>query len=336
MAAYSDATGQQVWTTNLNVRMADGNMPNTYDAYGLVTIPDSLLNTMYVWGLGGDVWAINLANGDIIWTWSTYQINGPAGTESPYGVYPIWVFADHAMAGTGTGTVLFLSEGHEYNPPLFHGALQLALNATSGQLVWSNLGFDDTATAVADGILTTFNSYDGQIYAYGQGPSRTTVTVPQVGVTTGVPVVISGTVTDVSAGASQDVVKADFPNGLPCVSEDSMRGLMEAAYEQQPLPTNLTGVPVNIYVLDSNNNYRQIGTTTSDASGTFSYTWKPDIQETAQSTQCSLAQTAIGHHQQTHTSTQTQFKQQRHQQQHRSVAYPHKTHLNTESSQSSS
>ena len=56
-----------------------------------------------------------------------------------------------------------------------------------------------------------------------------------------------------------------------------MRGLMEAAYEQQPLPTNLTGVPVNIYVLDSNSNYRQIGTTTSDASGTFSYTWKPDI-----------------------------------------------------------
>ena len=87
MAAYSDATGQQVWTTNLNVRMADGNMPNTYDAYGLM-IPDSLLNTMYVWGLGGVVWAINLANGDIIWTWSTYQINGPAGTESPYGVYP--------------------------------------------------------------------------------------------------------------------------------------------------------------------------------------------------------------------------------------------------------
>ena len=39
---------------------------------------------------------------------------------------------------------------------------------------------------------------------------------------------------------------------------------MEAAYEQQPLPSNLTGVPVNIYVLDSNNNYRSIGTTNLD------------------------------------------------------------------------
>ncbi|MGA3111798.1 MAG: PQQ-binding-like beta-propeller repeat protein [Candidatus Bathyarchaeia archaeon] len=277
MAAYSDTTGQQVWTTNLNVRMADGNMPNTYDAYGLVTIPDSLMNTMYVWGLGGDVWAINLANGNIIWTWSTYQINGPAGTESPYGVYPIWVFADHAMAGTGTGTILYLSEGHEYNPPLFHGALVLALNATSGQLVWSNLAFDDTATAVADGVLTSFNSYDGQIYAYAQGPSQTTVSAPATGVTTKTPIVISGTVTDVCAGASQQVVKADFPNGLPCVSDASMRGLMEAAYEQQPLPSNLTGVPVTLYVLDSNHNYRSIGTTTSDASGTYGFTWTPDI-----------------------------------------------------------
>ncbi|MGA2681107.1 MAG: PQQ-binding-like beta-propeller repeat protein [Candidatus Bathyarchaeia archaeon] len=277
MAAYSDTTGQQVWTSNLNVKMADGNSLNTYDAYGLVTLPDSLLNTMYVWGLGGDVWAVNMANGNILWTWSTYQINGPAGTESPYGVYPIWVFADHAMAGTGTNTILYLSEGHEYNPPLFHGALELALNATSGKLVWSNLGFDDTGTEVTDGVLTTFNAYDGQVYAYAQGPSKTTVSAPSVGVTTDTPVVISGTVTDVCAGASQEAVKANFPNGLPCVSDDSMKGLMEFAYEQQPLPTNLTGVPVTLYVLDSNHNYRQIGTTTSDGSGFYSFTWKPDI-----------------------------------------------------------
>ena len=170
----------------------------------------------------------------------------------------------------------------------------------------------------------------------GKDRSRTTVTVPQVGVTTGVPVVISGTVTDVSAGASQDVVKADFPNGLPCVSEDSMRGLMEAAYEQQPLPTNLTGVPVNIYVLDSNNNYRQIGTTTSDASGTFSYTWKPDIPG-----DFTVYAVFAGSNGYWPSSADAHLyanpvQQQPHQQQHRSVAYPHKTHLNTESSQSSS
>jgi len=277
VAAYNDLTGQEVWTTNLNVKLADGNMLNTYDSYGLVGIANSGLNMMYIWGLGGDVWALNLTNGNIVWTWSTYQINGPAGTESPYGTYPIWVFADHCMGGTGTGSILYLSEGHEYNPPLFHGALELALNASSGKLVWSNLGFEDTGTEVADGVMTGFNAYDGQVYAYAQGPSKTTINVPSVGVTTATPIVISGTVTDISPGASQRVVASNFPNGLPAVSDDSMRGLMEAAYEQQPMPSNLTGVPVALYVLDSNHNYRQIAQTTSDGSGSYSYTWTPDI-----------------------------------------------------------
>jgi hypothetical protein len=52
---------------------------------------------------------------------------------------------------------------------------------------------------------------------------------------------------------------------------------MEAVYMQQPMPTNLTGVPVSIDVFDSNGNYRNIGTITSDASGMFAFTWKPDI-----------------------------------------------------------
>jgi hypothetical protein len=42
-------------------------------------------------------------------------------------------------------------------------------------------------------------------------------------------------------------------------------------------PTNATGVPVSIDVIDTNGNYRNIGSTTSDTSGTFSFTWKPDI-----------------------------------------------------------
>ena len=270
-------TGKSVWTSNLNVPMADGNMPNPYDSFDFETVPDTTTGVLYVWALGGDVWALNITNGAIIWSWSTYQLHGPAGTESPYGIYPIWVFSDEALAGQGANTVLYLSEGHEYDPPLFHGAQELAFDGNTGKLLWSNLGFDDTATAVADGVMTTLNAYDGQIYAYAQGPSKTTINVPAIGVTTKTPIVISGAVTDISAGASQPAVAANFPNGLPCVSDASMSGLMEAAYEQQPMPSNLTGVPVTIYVLDSNNNYRAVATTTSDASGSYSLTWTPDI-----------------------------------------------------------
>ena len=276
-AAYSLTTGVQVWTTNLNVPMADGNMPNQYDSYDFETVPDTTTGVLYVWALGGDVWALNMTNGNIIWSWSTYQVNGPAGTESPYGIYPIWVFSDEALAGQGADTILYLSEGHEYNPPLFHGALELALDGNTGNLIWSNLGFDDTATAVAYGVMTTFNAYDGQIYAYAQGPSKITISAPQTGITTATPITLTGTITDVSPGASQSAVAKNFPNGLPCVSDDSMSGLMEAAYEQQPLPTNLTGVPITLYVLDSNNNYRAIGTTTSNSLGDWGLTWTPDI-----------------------------------------------------------
>jgi hypothetical protein len=172
---------------------------------------------------------------------------------------------------------LYLSEGHEYSPPLFHGAQFLAINGTNGKLIWSELGFEDTGAEVSYNIITGFNSYDGQVYAYGQGPSKTTVTVPDPVTNVNAPVVITGSVTDVSAGASQQAVASNFPNGLPCVSDASMSAFMEAVYEQQSMPTNVTGVPVSLYVLDSNNNYRLIGTTTTNALGNFGYTWHPDI-----------------------------------------------------------
>jgi hypothetical protein len=277
MAGYYLATGKEAWTTSLDVKMADGHMPNSYDSFDFETTPDATTGVLYVWALGGDVWAVNMTNGNIIWSWSTAQANGGAGTETPYGIYPLWTFSDEALAGQGSGTILYLSEGHEYDPPLFHGALELALNATTGQLVWDNLGFDDTATAVAYGIMTTFNAYDGQIYAYGQGPSRTTVSAPDVGVTTATPITITGSVTDVSAGASQEAVAANFPNGLPCVSDASMTQFMEAIYEQQPMPTNITGVSVTLSVTDSNGNHYNIGTTTTNAMGTYGLTWTPII-----------------------------------------------------------
>ena len=52
---------------------------------------------------------------------------------------------------------------------------------------------------------------------------------------------------------------------------------MEYVYEQFAKPTNIQGVNVEISVIDSNGNFRTIGSTTSDASGTYSLGWTPDI-----------------------------------------------------------
>ena len=46
---------------------------------------------------------------------------------------------------------------------------------------------------------------------------------------------------------------------------------------QKGRPTNTTGVPVTLSVVDANRNYREIGTTTT-TDGFFSFNWKPDIE----------------------------------------------------------
>lgn len=109
------------------------------------------------------------------------------------------------------------------------------------------------------------------------GPSDITVSAPSIGVTTATPITITGTITDVSPGTQQQLVKSNFPNGLPCVSDQSQSHFMEAVYQQQVMPSDVTGVPITLSVLDANNNYREIGTTTSNALGTYGFTWTPDI-----------------------------------------------------------
>jgi hypothetical protein len=152
------------------------------------------------------------------------------------------------------------------------------LNLTTGEVVWSIDAFDVTSgPGISDGVMVTLNAYDNQIYGYGKGPSKLTVATSGVGQVASTPVVISGTISDISAGSQQQAVAANFPNGLPCVSDESMTDWMKYVYMQQPFPTTVTGVPVTINVFDANNNYRTIGTTVSDGSGFFSLTWTPDI-----------------------------------------------------------
>ncbi|MGA3111399.1 MAG: PQQ-binding-like beta-propeller repeat protein, partial [Candidatus Bathyarchaeia archaeon] len=269
--AYSTATGNQVWQTTLHGY--NGGPIQQYDTVGGIK-GNIYGGTFLVFGFGGDLWSLNMTNGALNWYTNTTQLTGNAGFNTPYAVWPIWV-----QTGIGGGGgIEFLEEGHEYAPPLFIGAQLLALNTTTGKLVWSISSFDvDANPELAYGIMTTLNAYDNQVYAYGQGPSRTTVSAPSVGVTTGTPVTISGTVTDVSAGASQEAVAANYPNGLPCVSDASMTAFMESVYMQQPMPHDITGVPVTFSVIDANGNYRTIGSTTSNGLGDYSFTWKPDI-----------------------------------------------------------
>jgi hypothetical protein len=126
-------------------------------------------------------------------------------------------------------------------------------------------------------MLVQWNSYDKQIYTFGKGPTAMTIAASPKSSIHGTNLVIEGFVTDISAGTKDTDRKARFPNGVSAVSDDSMSSWMEYVYMQQPCPTNVTGVPVSISVLDSNGNTRPIGSAISDGSGMFTFTWTPDI-----------------------------------------------------------
>jgi hypothetical protein len=84
-------------------------------------------------------------------------------------------------------------------------------------------------------------------------------------------------VTDVSPGTKDFMRTARFPNGVPAVSDGSVGEWMKYVYTQFPRPTNVNGVEVTLSVLDSNGNFREIGKTTSDSDGFYSFAWIPDI-----------------------------------------------------------
>ncbi len=249
--------------------------------WGPTKLPGSALSTLtvagdiaygnvYVWDFGGYVSAVNINTGVINWTY----VPRSAGSNTPYGVYPLWVFGSQSIADGK----IFFSESHMYNPPLFPGAQRLALNCTDGSLVWSINSFSGRCpAAIADGYLVEWNSYDNQIYTFGKGQTAITASIQNNVLTEGNTVLINGKVTDNSPGTQDADRMARFPEGVPVVSDESMAPFMEYVYMQQPKPTNTTGVPVTFSVIDSNGNFRQIGTTTTDANGHYSFPWTPDI-----------------------------------------------------------
>ncbi len=271
---YSLSTGQKLWGPTAS--QAD------WDYYGSPG-PGSLDNQiaygrLYSDGMAGILYCYDLTNGNLLWTYgnggegnSTYS-----GFNTVYGNYPTMI------TDVGNGIIYTVTCEHTITAPIYKGALARAINATDGTEIWSLSDFTGAFSAspgyaIADGYSTFFNEYDSQVYSLGRGPSATTVSAPDIAISFGASIVIKGTVTDISAGTKQSQQAADFPNGVPVASDDSMKDWMGYVYQQKPLPTNATGVTVSISVLDSNNNSRTIGTTTTDLSGAYSYQWKPDI-----------------------------------------------------------
>jgi hypothetical protein len=229
---------------------------------------------LYTSGYSGVLYCHDLKTGNLLWTYG----NGDAGNSTSsgsatvYGRYPLFLDA------IADGKLYAYTSEHSPNTPQYKGALQRCLNATTGQDLWTLDSWLCQNAYIADGFLTYLNTYDMQIYTIGKGPSAMTVEAPKTSLELGKSLVISGTVTDICAGTKQAEQVARFPNGVPAVSDKSQSSWMAYIYQQKPRPTDITGVPVSISVVDTNGNYRTIGTVTSNSDGYFTYQWKPDIE----------------------------------------------------------
>ena len=272
---YSLTNGNQIWGPTQSQPALD------YYGLGNTMLCNLAYGNLYSSQMAGVAFCFSDTTGKLLWTYGNEPVGSDnstyAGLNTPYGDYPT------VIQSIANGVVYLATDEHTILNPIYKGATTAAINATTGALIWqlsdypSEWSSPGTAYVVGDGFATFMNGYNNQIYSVGRGPSQTSVTANPVVTTFGDNIVIKGTVMDISAGTKQDQQASDFPNGVPVASDASMYGWMGYVYQQQPMPTTFTGVPVTISVMDSNGNYRTIGTATTNENGMYTLTWTPDI-----------------------------------------------------------
>jgi hypothetical protein len=227
----------------------------------------------YSTSISGIVNCYDVTNGEILWTYAAEDPYSEEQFSNNWWLRPMFLTDDYAYFG---------HLEHSANNPRPRGAPFICLNASSGEVVFRADGLFRQSrwggrAIIGDSIIATQDTYNQQVYGIGKGPSQTTVTAPDIGVPFGSSVVIRGTVTDVSPGTEDYGLRARFPNGVPAMSDASQSEWMTYVYKQFTRPSTAVGVDVTLNVVDANGNFREIGTTTTDTSGTYALNWKPDI-----------------------------------------------------------
>ena len=194
---YSLDTGALLWTTPSQAAFDYYTTSYPYScnlAYG----------NLYTSGYAGILYCYNDLTGALEWTYG----NGGAGNSTNaglnvfYGDYPTFV---NSIAN---GVVYLATEEHTMPNPFYKGCTYRAINATTGQEIWTLSGYPSEWTspggqwATGDGFTAFMNGLDNNIYSVGRGPSATTIQAPLTQITAGNKVVIQGTVTDISAGTT--------------------------------------------------------------------------------------------------------------------------------------
>ncbi|MCW3995934.1 MAG: PQQ-binding-like beta-propeller repeat protein [Candidatus Bathyarchaeota archaeon] len=264
-------TGKQLWESEPEEMNNYYTMITNYYDHKLLTA-----------GYGGVILAYDIKTGKILWNFTASNI----GNESPYGNYPINMFA------IADGKIYTLTGEHSISQPMWRGYNIRCINATDGKEIWNLLGFGANGGAhltgqymqMADGKVIGLNYFDNKIYCIGKGSSKTTVSAPQTVPALGSSVMLTGTVTDDTPGAGSRNTndKMDMVlKGTPAICDEDMGRWMEYLFMQQAKP-DAKGVDVELHAIDPNGNYIPIGTTTSDINGNYGIMFTPEVPGTYQ------------------------------------------------------
>jgi len=254
-------TGNQIWGPTdsqpyLGIYGIDTNI-----AYGRI----------FSTGMHGVLYCYNVSNGDELWKYEAVDDYTEILWSDNWPLFQVVI----------TDGKIYVQH-HEHSPvdPKSRGAPFICIDIESGEEMWSlpirgtNWGGDPV---IADSIIVMYNTYDQRMLAIGKGPSSVTVETPLMAIPKGTSVTLQGRVTDVSPGTKDSGLTERFPNGVPAISDEDMTDWMKYVYLQFARPTDATGVPVRIEIVDPNNQYSWIGTATSDAFGNYGYSFTPNV-----------------------------------------------------------
>jgi len=260
---YDLDTGLMLWgpTTSPLLSTAPGAQLAYYSQGSVIVYGRLFVTASYE----GTITCYNATTGAYLWQYNNtaapYQYESAYGTNMPISLNDIC-----------NGLIYTYSNEHSPTNPLWRQSYTQCINVTTGQLVWrleTYMDFIGTPLAIADGCLVTASDYDNLIYCIGKGPSGMTVQAPLSPITMGQSFTITGYVTDQSPGAVAYAAKYGWKNGVACVSDPDQQAWMEYLYMNYLYPSNATGVPVTISVVDPNGNYVNLGTVKNDLSGFF-------------------------------------------------------------------
>jgi len=260
--AYDIKSGQLMWITEPYT--------NPYGYYGQASSQMEAYGYFMAAGFDGFLHGYNLTTGVEEFSFSP----GSAGELNPYGIHTFY----NGITVADGKAILLPNEHGSAIEPLYQNLTTFVVDVRDnpGQVTWGILGYFEHP-ALADGKLFSHNNYDNALYAFGKGPSSTTIAAsPKVSVNGG-SVLIEGTVLDISPGTKRLEQDLRFPHGVPAISDASQSKWMEYVYMQQPVPMDATGVPVSLIAIDPNGNPQNIGTVTSDASGQYAIAWTPPV-----------------------------------------------------------